>query len=53
MGPMNDFTSEVRTSRFIVRNHPGKLSDEELKAVVEEAAKRFDMEIQKQRQRRS
>lgn len=32
---------EIITESYIVRIHPGKLSEEERKAVLEEAAKRF------------
>jgi len=44
--------TEYITETAIVRIHPGKLSDEERRAVLEDAAKRFYMAIQKSKSQR-
>lgn len=38
---------EVISEKYIVRIHPGKLTEEERKAVLEDAAKRFFKAIEK------
>lgn len=43
--------TEYRTEKAIVRFHPGKLSEEERKVVIINAAKEFYKAIQKQNQK--
>ena len=43
--------TEYITEKAIVRIHPGKLSEEERKVVIENAAKQFYKAIQKQNQK--
>ena len=44
---------EYQTERAIIRIHPGKLSDEERRAVIEAGAKRFyEVIIKEQNERR-
>lgn len=38
-----------KTDRYIVTIRPGKLSDEEFKKVLDDAARRFYAEIQKEK----
>ncbi len=42
---------EYRTDKAVVRIHPGKLSEEERKVVIINAAKEFHKAIQKQNQK--
>ena len=44
---MKDTYTEYKTDKAIVRIHPGKLSEEERKVVITNAAKEFYKAIQK------
>lgn len=48
---MEGSVAEYITDKAIVRIHPGKLSEEERKVVLENAARKFYKAIQQQKQK--
>ena len=50
---MEGSCTEYKTEKAIVRIHPGKLSEEERRAVIENAAREFYKAIQKAKNQKS